>query len=370
MTAEIKIQKAKVQLVLHQPFFASIVCRRSMTIIDDKNYTASIDWGGNIVLGRAFVDTLSVQEVIFLLAHETMHYAMMHGMRRGWRKHRAFNVSCDKVINDLLKVSGVGTPPANGVYQEGAREFTAEQLYNEHDDAGGGSGAYAAGRGNDDMSEANMPENIDAVITEIRQELAQAVQAAKVAGKMPAGLERIIDDLISPITPWHQLLERWMTGFIAADITWSRPRKALLEVGYFPSISKKPSLGTVVIIGDSSGSISAEIPHFIGHMNSILENCSPERIIFLHVDSEVHQVDEFTIDDLPLRITEIQGGGGTDMGAGLRWIEENNIDPEVCVVLTDGLTPWPDKAPTYPLAVLCTTDQDIPYGELIRYEIN
>ena len=63
-------------------------------------------------------------------------------------------------------------------------------------------------------------------------------------------------------------------------------------------------------------------------------------------------------------------GGGTDMGAGIVWLNENGVEPDVCVVLTDGYTPWPARAPDFPLAVLCTTDQQIPYGELIPYRMD
>lgn len=371
MKAENLIEKAKVQLVLHHPFFASTVLRRKIEIVESPGYTASVNLSGKIRFGREWLEKLTLQQTIFVMAHETMHYVLLHFLRTKWRKPRQANQAMDKVINDILKTSGVGDAPEEGIFQDGAREFAWEQLYDEDGQKGGGSGdgEYQPGSGLDDLSGEGAPEKIEELVDAIRSELAQAMQVAKSCGKVPAGLDRLIGDIINPVTPWHQLLERWMTGYVKADITWARPRKSMMDVAYFPSQNKHPSMGTMAIIADSSGSISAEIPHFVGHLNKIMEDCAPEKVYFLHVDAKVHQVDEFTEDDLPIRIKNLKGGGGTDMGAGLRWLQEKGIDVDACIVLTDGYTPWPEKAPLFPLAILCTTNQAVPYGELIKYDL-
>lgn len=62
INAEDLIQKAKVQLVLHHPFFASTVFKRPLTIRDEEGFTACIDLAGNITIGHKFVESLSVQQ--------------------------------------------------------------------------------------------------------------------------------------------------------------------------------------------------------------------------------------------------------------------------------------------------------------------
>lgn len=201
--------------------------------------------------------------------------------------------------------------------------------------------------------------------------VAQAKAVAKQRGNMPGALERMVESIINPITPWYELLERMMTSFIKADYSWSRPNKRHIGAGlYLPSSGKTPNMGTVVIQSDESGSISPdELEHFKGHISKIIETCRPEKVIVLHTDTEVHEhVDEYTMDDLPLAF-KAHGGGGTDMRAGVQWCVDQGIDPEVFVTLTDMYTPFPETDPGFPLVWLATTDTVAPIGDTIRYVV-
>ena len=363
------IRKAKVQLVLQQPFFASIVLNRAISL-DDSLPTAFITASGKIVMGTEFVSKQTVQQTMGLLAHEAMHYAMLHHMRVGWRKARPANVAMDKVINDILLASRMELPEG-GTFQDGARDYAWEQLYDENDRGGGGGGEggdYTPGTGNDDLSGEGMDTVTAEDIQKIKQELIQAATAAKARGNMPVGMEQLIEGLVNPKTPWHQLLERWMTGFKREDMTWSRPRKSMSHVIYLPSHSKRPTMECVVIQMDESGSVGLEErKHFFGHVNKIIESCNPEKIYLLHTDSKVHLAEEFTMDDLPIEYKNV-ACGGTDMTVGFDWCAENGITPDVFVCLTDGETPF-GEPPGYPVVWLITTDQVATHGETIPYEV-
>ena len=369
--AEDNLRKAKVQLVVHQPFFASIILKRKITMKDDVP-TAFVNAKGHITVGTGWFSELTVQQSMGLLAHEALHYALLHHIRVGWRKPRPANSAMDKVINDILKEAGMELPP-NGTFMDGARDYAWEQLYDdtEEDGNGPGKGPYQPGTGNDDLSGEGADDVISEQIEEIKQELIQAATAAKSRGTMPAGMEQLIKDIIDPATPWHTLLERYMLLQIKAGRSWKRPNKKYLAHDlYMPSTGTEAAMGTVVIQIDESGSVpDSTFPHFSGHMNKIIELCHPEKVIVLHTDSRVAFVEEFSAEDYPITFTT-HARGGTDMTQGFNWVEENGIEPDVFITLTDGETPWIDSPVGYPNVVLSTTKGiELPHAENIYYEL-
>lgn len=377
------VKKAKVQLTINHPFFAQIVLHRKIEIADRVS-TAYITQRGRIVVGTRFAASLKVQQMVFLLAHEAMHYAMLHMLRRKHRDMKKWNVACDAVINDLLETAKVGEAIEHGVRISGSKDKTSEKVYDELPDqgskgkskskGGGGQGqeTYSPGEGFDDMDEGDNLDDSQAreIEEQIRQEVAQAAAVAKQQGHLPAGADRLIEDIINPKTPWHQLLERFMTSFVKSDYSWKRPNRRHLAHGlYLPSSDKVPQMGEVVVVVDTSGSIGPELPHFLGHINTIMSQCRPERIYVMHCDAKVHQVDEFELADLPINIKNFKGGGGTDFRPPFKKVEKMDIEPEVLIYLTDMYGSFPEKAPEYSVVWLSTTkDMKAPFGDVIFYE--
>lgn len=370
--AEDNIRKAKVQLVLHQPFFASIVLKRKIELRDDVQ-TCYITADGQIVLGTGYISNLTVQQTMFELAHEAMHYAMLHHIRRGWRKPKPANIAMDKVIDDLLIANGL-TKPEHVQHFPGSKDYAWEQLYNENESEGEGEGEGEAphqpGTGRDDLSDSGSGNVTSETVEEIKQEILQAQQAAKSQGKTPVGIAGLINDIINPSTPWYALLEKHMQQLMASDLSWKRPnRNVMAATGmYLPSVGQQPKMGTVVLQIDESGSVSdKELQHFGGHMNKIIESCRPEQVIVLHTDSRVAKVEEFGTDDLPIKF-KTYARGGTDMTKGLEWVQKNGVEPDVFITLTDGETPW-GEAPGYPVVWLVTGNMTAPHGETINYSM-
>src|SRR5690606_3578403 len=76
--------------------------------------TAATD-GSKIIFNEDFLDTLSDDEIIFLVAHECMHPMLEHPYRRNNRNHTRWNQAGDYVINELLVNEGIGHMPAQGL---------------------------------------------------------------------------------------------------------------------------------------------------------------------------------------------------------------------------------------------------------------
>jgi len=365
------LDRAKVAIVTQHPFFASILMKRKL-IEDNTIPTAAVDQRGQIYYNKKFVEGLSVDELVFLLCHEIGHVIGQHASRRGARQAKKWNIAGDAWINDMLKDARIGQFIEGGVNMPGSKDETVDEIYNKlPDQQDDGSGGGPGGIG-DDLIERGAPLTSDEatrIDAETRVEIAQAAQAAKAQGKLPGALAKIVADLIEPKTPWFDILERHMVAMTKGDYSWARPNRRFAQYAYLPSVGNTPQLGEIVIQVDVSGSISkTELDHYNGHLKRIIELCSPERVHVLYTDTGVckHEVfnpgEEFGL--------EFYSGGGTDMEAGFKYLEDNGINPEVFVCLTDGYTDFNESSkPAYPVIWCISSNVEAPYGENVHFEL-
>lgn len=377
MTTPTVVQRARTQLIINHAFFASIVLKR--TIQEKPNIkTAQVNARGQISYNPEYLDKLTLQEVVFVLAHECMHWMMDNFTRMGERSPKRWNKATDAVNNEILIESGVGTAPAGIVRFPGAQKMSAEEVYellpeeDEGDDGDGGGGGEGGDPGSD-MDHSSTPSSEAeqrACQAELRTELAQAAQAARQMGNMPAALQRMVDKVLQPETPWYERLERFMDEQVKVNYSWGRPNRRFIGNGlYLPSVSGQ-GMGEMAIIRDTSASVTPnEQAAFSGHISSILETCQPTAIHVIDVSATVANVQTFDVNDLPIP-AGYKGGGGTDMQKGFDYVDSNLPEVACCVLLTDGGTPWPDQVhvPT----IVATTNEHAPdhVGETIRITVD
>jgi predicted metal-dependent peptidase len=105
---------------------------------------------------------------------------------------------------------------------------------------------------------------------------------------------------------------------------------------------------------DVSGSVGDEsLGVALREVRGILESSSSVRVYA--VDSQVQAAaDVFDVSEIK---SILKGGGGTDMGVGIMQAMESK--PDVIIVITDGLTPWPAN-PGVPVIVCLFEDRDVP----------
>lgn len=361
------LDRAKVSIVTQHPFFASILMKRKL-IEDNTIPTAAVDQRGQIYYNKSFVEKLSVDELVFLLCHEVGHVIGQHALRRGTHQAKKWNIAGDAWINDMLKDAGIGSVIEGCVNMPGSKDETVDVIYNKLPDQPDGHGPGGTG---DDLIERGSPltsEEADRIDAETRVEIAQAAQAAKAQGKMPGALAKIVADLIDVRTPWHDILERYMTTFTRGDYTWSRPNRRFADC-YLPSTGKSPEMGEVVIQVDVSGSISkSELDHYNGHLQRIVSLCNPTRVHVLYVDTSVAKHEVFEQGE-EVALT-FYCGGGTDMEEGFNYIAKEGIKPEVFVCLTDGYTDFNTaNEPDYPVVWCISSDIKAPYGDNIHFTL-
>lgn len=405
-----RVMKARSKLVFEMNgVYASMLMRRPM-VFTKRVSSMAVDAKGVVYVNEEFADKCTDDELMFVLAHEAMHLMLLHPVRKGSRDGRVWNIAADAVINDILLQSKVGKMPLGGVMMPGASDLTTEEVYaklmqgqqpsSQSGGSGGGPSGDQSGDGDGDGGDPLSGDVIygdmggdqsgdgdseggaeprpmsDAEIADAERQLmvdvASAAAAIKMCGNLPAGLQRIVDEVFRVSTPWHDILERYMTERTRDDYSWTRPnRRHVYKNLYLPGMDGVGTMGRVVVGVDTSGSISQqELSYFAGHISRILEECRPEQVDVVYCDASVAGVDSYQPDDLPIHL-EAKGGGGTDLRRIFDWVDESCEEvPEVVIILTDGYTPWPDQAPGYDVVVLSTTNQVGPgYARTIKFEM-
>lgn len=370
--AALRLQKARTQILLDQPFFSAILLRRSLTETD-RHPTLAVDVHGNIFYNPRFVAQLTTGETVFALCHEILHVIGRHACRRGKRDRQRWIYAADAWINDTLRHAGIGEAVDGTVHLPGSRHRTVDDIYASLPDraANGGrrDGATQGKTQGDDESEqwdngfgddlidgeekgSGRQRDVEATVKML---VGYAAQEAKSRGRLPLALERLVDDVLSNKLPWQALLERFMARCARDELAWKRPNKRFIARGvYLPSVSAETRIGTVVIGIDTSGSIEdAALSVFVKEVNDIVEACHPERVVMIYCDTRVQRVDQYAPEDFPLQARP-QGGGGTDLREIFDHVEREGLAPDCLLLFTDCRTPWPEHSP-WPTLVCSTT---------------
>ena len=144
-TIENKILAARTSLLWDHPFFGALAVQ--LDTVDATDHpainTMATD-GKKLYFHGPFVEELTKDELIFVLAHEVMHNAFEHHTRRQSRDHKLFNIACDYAINGELVETKVGKMPKAGLLDARFTGMGAEEIYRildeERQQNGGKSG--------------------------------------------------------------------------------------------------------------------------------------------------------------------------------------------------------------------------------------
>jgi predicted metal-dependent peptidase len=184
------------------------------------------------------------------------------------------------------------------------------------------------------------------------------------AGKVPAGLDRVLVGAAEARVDWRELLRRSWSETQPADYSFMRPNRRHIWQGlYLPGVLRE-GLGEVVIAVDCSGSVcSRQLALFEAEIRSILEGQRPERVHVLYFDVQVHKVETYQAGQ-PIHLSPV-GGGGTDFRPCFDWIEESGVQAQMVVFLTDLYGTLPEKAPSYDVLWASTGSRHASFGQVI-----
>ena len=274
-------------------------------------------WTDGVTLGYEpdWVDKLTPAELRGVIAHEVMHIALGHHARRQGRDQNIWNMAGDYAINDILMGCGFALP-RGALYGYGTNR-SAESIYNglydatKRQQAAGGDGAQTGndpggcGEVRDTPGKDGQPASeSDRAQAESDSKIAakQAEQAAKMMGKLPGALARMVARITETRVPWREVLRRFIDQTNKADYSWARPNRRYIGTGaYLPSLYAQ-ELGKIAVAVDTSGSIDhATLEQFGGELSAVIGETKATAEV-LYCDSVMQGTATFTNSDLPITL--------------------------------------------------------------------
>ena len=375
--------------------------------------TMAVDEYGRLYFNPEWVGKVSVEELAGVVYHEIWHLLRKHPDRLSQYPQAVANLAADLEINDDIRFEsiplpeGVFYPEQFGFPPNQTAEYYASELLDKYeieyvpqkssadsadqsDQSSGQSSGQSGQSGRKRITvhvrgfgglegsgatgqpapwesptgdvDSSVPHLTNAELEIIREQVAQDVrrfQDSGMRGEIPEHWKRWADDVLTPPEiPWQALLRSLVNSAVTAagraDYTYRRVsrRQYAVDDVVLPGLGESVVRSAVIV--DVSGSVGDEsLGVALREVRGILESSSSVRVYA--VDSQVQAAaDVFSVSEIK---SILKGGGGTDMGVGIMQAMESK--PDVIIVITDGLTPWPAN-PGVPVIVCLFEDRDVP----------
>jgi predicted metal-dependent peptidase len=391
--AEEKISRAKAKLMQLEPFFAMLLFK--MPTYPCYQIPSMGTDGTLLLYNPEFVsEVLLRKDVMFVLLHEVMHVFFKHhfrgpikaeeakkmferlkrltekgkkdifledGIENIKHKMKEWNFATDYTINGHI-IENIPQVPHSKELDPGGkvgllykRELsgtTSEKVYDEiktpyDPDADPGSDDMGMGIGG--VLPAGLGELTEGEVKAIEGELDNAVKAAaisaKKAGKLPAGVEGVIEDLYTTTTPWQDILRTVFTSINKQDYTFQYPNKRytqhMMDYGVVMPSLWGEEYQNVGFIMDTSGSVGEREKQMLAsELRHILEDYNIKlHVLYCDTQAYTDSIQIFTKEDIRngrLKLN-VKGGGGTSMRPAFDYYRDNMDEHgfEVVICMSD-----------------------------------
>lgn len=426
--ANTALSRARAELLLREPFFGHLLMR--LRLRADENCVQLWTDGKTLGFHPAFAAALPPDRLLGALAHEVLHLACGHHVRRGNRDAALWNEACDVVVNALLLEAGFRLPEgfvqrpalagcsADAVYdtllrerqgttsglsgqprpggsaaarpapreisaETGRAQLRQEQVVPEADRAARSAGRRSAHeaprrrppiptfngevRDAPALREAPGPDTEADLRRRTDREVREALRRARHAGRIPAGFLRLWRREGAGRTDWAAILRRFVAHCAENDFTWCSPNRRFLHTGCYLPGRRDVRIPCLAVALDCSGSVDKEaLSAFMRELELALLPYEADVVILCH-DCRVQSVARGHGRDI-LRQVQPQGGGGTDFRPVGRRLEEEGLRPACLIWFTDLECDLFPPAPPCPTLWLVWGDNDRqpPFGERVR----
>jgi len=373
MNASLLLTKAKSQLLSKHPYFGMLASR--LKYEEESQIDSFASNGVRFIYNPSYIESLSMDELFFVLSNCVMHHILAHSQRKLKRKGALWQLATDYAINAML-VKNKLTLPKGANYNKEYKNLYSEEIYkrlkeelsqegslNSYDD-NSVLESFVKERGGDSTIFKNFKSMDERTTDEWDYTATLVKNIANQKSKTPAGLERFAKKITSNSVDWRFELYNAINRHMRNNYAFMPPNKKHIYRGVaLPSLTSD-TLSLIVAI-DTSGSIREDIlGAFIGEFNSIMQNFPAVSIELLIADAKVHAHHSFIGGEemnFPLK-----GGGGTDYRPTFEYIDANLPMSSMLLYFTDGEGIYPKIPPTYEVIwALSYQRAKIPFGRSI-----
>jgi predicted metal-dependent peptidase len=371
---------ARIRLMLDEPYLASAIARFPLINAKDLPWcdTMAVD-GFYIYVNPEFCDSLSKDELVFVLAHEVMHCVLGHMDRRGTRDKTIWNYASDYATNLKLIEFGFKMPKV-GLVNQKYSGLTSEEIYQDLLKNKDSKQKLEDSQWDKHLDESNnegrefrakefpSPEERKRFRISILNEIGSKLKG-DTAGIIEAELKMAKGENV----PWHVLLSRFFTGLRKDNYRLMPPnKKHIWRNIYLPSIGT-PGPSHIIVAIDTSGSMEDNmLRKILGEIDN-LRSYTQCKLTLIQCDAAIHKIDEF--DEYELTNFEkykVIGRGGTSFVPVFDYLDKKQREEvyqfDTVIYITDGFGDFPKESPNYPVLWLITKTgiDKVPFGEMLK----
>jgi predicted metal-dependent peptidase len=359
MSAELPgLAGARLWAATRFPYLASGVFGATV-IAEAGSGTVSVDDSWRMHADPELTGQWTSAQLGSVLVHHVCHLLRMHGERAqaagvGPDESDRWVRAADAEINDDLVAASIDLPgnPVLPSHLGAPVGMLAEEYYGVSETTARSDKWLDCGSGADGQpGDCDCPGKLPKSQADLlRRRVAQDVveEHAKQPGTVPAGLLRWATELLTPKVDWRRLLAAELRRAVsevagAVDYSYRKPSRRSAVTGDVVLPALRRPVPEIAVVCDTSGSMTEDLLAMVlAEVEGLLRGLGlARRLRLLACDTAVAPARRVT----SARQVTLTGGGGTDMGAGIAAAAALRPKPAVCVVLTDGYTPWPSAEP-------------------------
>ena len=271
---------------------------------------------------------------------------------------------------------------SNGQMQNGNKSGKLEGQFDNHTFEGS-DGQAEDGKSNwptDKWGEVGFDDDVDRTIDpdfaeKMRETILSEVQRAqRTQGKIPAGIDGILEKIMKPEIKWQEVLAQFVTSCYNGKRRWLPPARRHVYNGIYLQSRRSERIKVTVAI-DTSGSCLGDLPKFFGELISLLTSFGEYELNLICCDAAVDSFEKYSSDNpFPVEDAskiEWSGGGGTSFRPPFEYVKDNSIEQDCFIYFTDSYGDAPEDPPPYPVLWILTKDGNenfCDWGKKIKFK--